>query len=197
MNQPPHQPNQRFVWVLVLLMLFSAFMLVWLNKDAIQEKGASLRATTQAPLVEEGETSQVQTTTQVTTVEEAIETTEAHDGAETSQQTETTELEVTTTTRELTLKEKYAQLPEGQEYSIYQYNEDRIDDLHVKRGFEVMIERLKEEGKFYSTVDYHLTFYPTLDENISNITLDEYYADKVIHRGHYRFDYRAKKVAKY
>ena len=113
MNQPPHQPNQRFVWVLVLLMLFSAFMLVWLNKDAIQEKGASLRATTQTSLVEEGETSQVQTTTQVTTVEEAIETTEAHDGAETSQQTETTELEVTTTTRELTLKEKYAQLPEG------------------------------------------------------------------------------------
>ena len=128
-------------------MLFSAFMLVWLNKDAIQEKGASLRATTQTSLVEEGETSQVQTTIQVTTIEEEVETTQTGEPAETSQEDVTTEMEVTTTTRELTLKEKYAQLPEGQEYSIYQYNEDRIDDLHVKRGFEVMIERLRMARK--------------------------------------------------
>lgn len=194
MNQPPHKPNQRLVWTLVLLMLFSAFMLVWLNAESIQDQGAKLRTTTVQEVVTTKEV-----TTSTTSLEESTVTVgETTEQLTTSQEVTTTSpIEETTTTRELSLKEQYDLLPDPQEYSIYQYYEDRIEDLHVKRGFEVMIQRLKDEGKYYSTVDYHLTFYPTLDENISNVALDEYYADRVVHRGHYRFDYRAKEMLKY
>ncbi|MBG9979961.1 hypothetical protein [Facklamia lactis] len=95
------------------------------------------------------------------------------------------------------LREQYAQLEEPVTYSIIQYNQETIEDLHVERAFDVLMDRLKAEGDFYSTVDYRITVFPTLDPNISNLALDEHYADGTIHKGHYRFDYRAKEVTKY
>lgn len=169
-------PNKRVVWPLLAIILFSLGMLLWLNRQ--QEANSEFEkipspessSVTSEPLSQDPK-GRVSSSLTESSLEEEDESD--------------------------SLAEQYAKLPKAETYSSIEYHENQIHDPHVRRAFEVVIERLKDEGKYYSSVDYELTVFPTLDENISNLSVDERYADRTVHRGHYRFDYRGKKVTRY
>ncbi|RYC97375.1 hypothetical protein [Facklamia hominis] len=169
-------PNKRVVWPLLAIILFSLGMLLWLNRQ--QEANSEL------------ETIPSQESRSVTSGPSSQDP----KGRGSSSHTESSLEEEDESDN---LAEQYAKLPKAETYSSIEYHENQIHDPHVRRAFEVVIERLKAEGKYYSSVDYELTVFPTLDENISNLSVDERYADRTVHRGHYRFDYRGKKVTRY
>ena len=188
-NDSHQKPNNTFIWILVGVMLFSSFALVWLKKDDIINYGREMGLHTANPTyVDKNGKGPVEP---ITTTTEEISESKLKDTKESI----VTIPEVVKTS--ISLEERYAELPEGQTYTIYQYEANQIQDRFVNRAFEVMIQRLISENKFYSTVDYELTVYPTLDSNIFNLRLDEIYSDGTSHQGHYSFDYKAKEVSKY
>ncbi|MGX7108442.1 hypothetical protein [Facklamia miroungae] len=194
-------PNRPTVWLLVFIILFSATMLLWLKGDAIQDFGQNLGVHSQTgekedPLVQKNTQERASSNKKEDKTVLPNEMAEETSLVEIIQEVQTIEsTEVIETTE--SLEQAYAQLPAAKTYSIFQFENNEIQDRFVNRAFEVMIQRLIDEDNFYSAIDYQLTVYPTLDDNIYNLGLDEQYADQIIHRGHFRFDYRGKKVSKY
>lgn len=175
------EPNRGFPWVFIILAVFLIGGVLLVNRSWVSQQWESLVEITQ-PQPEE-ESSEVESP-----IEETLESAEE----ESLIVVESYEEPVPT------LEELYQELDGPQTYSIYQYDGNgSIEDLHVRRAFTVLTDRLKKDGNFYSTVEYMIKVYPTLDDNISILEVSERYADREIPRGHYRFDYRAHEVTKY
>ncbi len=177
-----HRPDGGFPWGFILLAMLLLGGVLFINRAWVGQQWNSLTEITQQ--VPESE-SQPAESEKIETVEEVS-------------QEESMVVEETIEVPEPTLEELYAELEDPQTYSIYQYNANgSIEDLHVRRAFKVLTDYLKEDDNFYSTVEYMIKVYPTLDENVSILELSERYADREVERGHYRFDYRAHEVKKY
>ncbi|MCR8968852.1 hypothetical protein [Facklamia sp. 7083-14-GEN3] len=195
-------PKNPIVWILIFIILFSATMLLWLKSNSIQEAGQRLGV--QSQIDKNSSESLVHSTSEVVETSnkaEVIQTTvqeSSISNKETNQTSSSTTIEMTEKIESSeSFEQAYAQLPAAKTYSIFQFKNNEIQNRFVRRAFEVMIQRLIDEGNFFSAVDYQLTVYPTLDDNIYNLRLEEKYADQLLEQGQYRFDYRGKKVTKY
>lgn len=182
-NKIKNRSGGPIVWFLIALMAVSIVALMFIYRNTWTSKIGIPQEKESSSIIR-----QESVTTEQIIEQESTVTNETH--------TMLAQKELEDETQD-SLREQYAQLEEPVTYSIIQYNQETIEDIHVERAFSVLMDRLKAEDDFYSTVDYRVTVFPTLDPNISNLALDEYYADGIIHKGHYRFDYRGKKVTKY
>ncbi|MGF3112880.1 hypothetical protein [Facklamia sp. P13055] len=198
-------PKSPIVWFFIMIILFSATMLLRLKSDSIQEAGQSFGI--QSQVAKESSESLALSTTEITesstkTKPDQTSQTTVEESSISSQESDQIRISTTIETIEKiesseSFEQAYTQLPPAKTYSIFQFKNNEIQDRFVKRAFEVMIQRLIDEDKFFSAVDYQLTIDPTLDDNIYILHLEEKYADQLIERGYYRFDYRGKKVTTY